>query len=586
MTRAKSFAGAPIGMGIASRVIKNHRLIIGVLAMSVAAMSLATEPALAADPSAEESLYISEVATATTGDLAPNAVIVGEGQPLSIDEAVAMSIQNNLDIEVARFGPMISGADRDAAWGAYDPTLRADMQYDVVSQPAASDFPGTPARSKNRTKGGGIGVDQLIPYLGATVSLDYSGSSLRSRDGFRSFDQRYDSSFFISGKIPVARNLIWSQAWTQVKTSKIDFRGSVDEFETSVMDIVQQTVNAYWSLVAARDQVRVSQKSLETARALLDQTNTQYEVGVVSRVEVVEAEAGVANREFDVISIANEYRNAQDALIDTVLGKELSALTDLEFSPPQDAAPAVIEQVDVGAAVETAFRKRPELTRAKRQIERSKISLKFAKNQRLPQFDIEARYGFNGVSGEPKPTPFDFDPTGDPSDPLTPAEIAARQGDFDQSDDNFFKSNGADNYRVRGVFSIPIPNTGARKRVVKSKLELQRSKTRMARQQQSIVLEVRRAARTLLASSQGIEAAERRRLAAQEQLRAERIRLKHGESTPFEVLQRESDLVEAESQKINALQTYRAAEVGLERAKGTILDVHRVMLDQVSGSAL
>jgi len=144
---------------------------------------------------------------------------------------------------------------------------------------------------------------------------------------------------------------------------------------------------------------------------------------------------------------------------------------------------------------------------------------------------------------------------------------------------DFFKSDGSDNYTVRGVFSIPIPNTAARKRVVRSQFDLRRSKTRRLRLEQNIILEVRAAARLLLASAQGIGAAERRRLAAEEQLRAERIRLEHGESTPFDVLQRETDFVEAESQKIAALQAYRSAEVGLERAQGTILDVRGIVVE-------
>ena len=95
-------------------------------------------------------------------------------------------------------------------------------------------------------------------------------------------------------------------------------------------------------------------------------------------------------------------------------------------------------------------------------------------------------------------------------------------------------------------------------------------------------LEIRSAARTLLASFQGIEASERRRLAAEEQLRAERIRLEHGESTPFDVLQRETDLVDAESQKIAALQTYRSSEIALERSQGTILEFHDVVLEDAA----
>ena len=129
--------------------------------------------------------------------------------------------------------------------------------------------------------------------------------------------------------------------------------------------------------------------------------------------------------------------------------------------------------------------------------------------------------------------------------------------------------------------SVPIPNTRGRELVSRGEFDLRRSQTSLLRLEQKIILDIRAASRTLLAAAQGIEAAERRRLAAEEQLRAERIRLEHGESTPFEVLQREEDLVEAESQKINALQTFHDAETALARAQGTILEAHAVEVDAV-----
>ncbi|MCR9093568.1 MAG: TolC family protein [bacterium] len=524
--------------------------------------------AVGGEEEADEALYVSQVSAATEGDLAPDARIVGEGRPISLDEAIGLSIQNNLDIEVARYEPLISESDRDGAWGAYDPRLAADMGYDVQATPSAIALSGQDPGELNRdrVKGGGIGVDQAIPYIGASFGVRFDASATRTRSDIAAYiDDRFDTRLVFSGTVPLARNLLWNEAWTQVKTSEADYLGSRFDFETAIMDVVQQSANAYWNLVAARDNVRVSQKSLETARALLEQTKTQYEVGVVSRVEVVEAEAGVADREFEVIRTANQYRNAQDDLIDAVLGRELSAMTDLQFAPSDDPGVSVADSVDVRTAVETAFQRRPELQSSRKTIERSEFSLKFAKSQRLPQFDVEMEYGFTGLGGDPNPAPTFGSP--------------APQVDFDDTTNDFFNQNGADSYSVRGVFSIPFPNTSARKRVVRSELDLRRSKTRLAREEQTIVLEVRRAARTLLASAQGIEAAERRRLAAEEQLRAERIRLEHGESTPFEVLQRESDLVEAESQKIDALQAYRSAEIGLERARGTILDFHSVELD-------
>lgn len=230
-----------------------------------------------------------------------------------------------------------------------------------------------------------------------------------------------------------------------------------------------------------------------------------------------------------------------------------------------------LRTVDVARAVEVAFQQRPELRVLDREIEQDELDLRFARNQRLPLLDVDVRYGFVGISGEANDDCCAF---GDP-----PTDI----GNFDTSTDDFFQDDGADNFRVTGNFSIPFPNTTARKRVTRSRIELRRSKTQRLRIEQDIILGVREAARTLKASEQGIEAAERRRLAAEEQLRAERIRLEHGESTPFEVLQRQSDLVDAESQKIAALRAYRAAETALERAQGTILDFYKVRIDEARG---
>lgn len=508
-------------------------------------------------------------------DLVPGARIVTEGRPLSISEAVALSIRNNLKVEVERFEPLIAEADSTGAWGLYDPTLGVNGFYDVQKSP--NTFLAninTAETNRNRIEGGEVGVEQLLPYLGASLGLKFRSTETVTRSTIQQLDPQYDSSLFLTAKVPLLKGLIWNEPWTRVKRSELTAQAARENFRAALMDNVRTTVDSYWNLVAARDQVRVAQKSLETSRALLEQVKTQYEVGVVSKVEVVEAEAGVADREFDLIRDANRFRNVQDELIEIVLGRQLTAMTTLQFVPTEDPAAYRARNVDVEKSVQRAFQKRPELQLADREIEKGEIDLKFAKNQRLPQLDADLRFGYVGVAGDGNSS---LPVTVPPAPPVTPPPDTP----YDDSLDNYFAGQGNDNLRVQGTFSIPFPNTTARKRVVRSQLELRRFKTQKLRLEQSIILEVRGAARLLLSSEQGIDAAERRRLAAEEQLRAERIRLEHGESTPFEVLQRESDLVEAESQKINALRSYRSAEVGLERSQGTILDFHDVVVDEV-----
>ena len=116
----------------------------------------------------------------------------------------------------------------------------------------------------------------------------------------------------------------------------------------------------------------------------------------------------------------------------------------------------------------------------------------------------------------------------------------------------------------------------------RTEFELGRAETRYRRLEQSIILEVRQAARNLRASQEGIVAAEAARRAADEQLRAERIRLEYGESTPFDVLQREEQLVDRENELIAAYRAYHLSVTGLDRAQGTILRNRNIAISDVA----
>jgi outer membrane protein TolC len=367
---------------------------------------------------------------------------------------------------------------------------------------------------------------------------------------------------------PLLRDLIWNQPWTQVKTSRLLFETSQENFRSSVMDTVRNIEDAYWSLIAAKEAQRVAEKSLETAKALLDQTRTQFEVGVVSKVEVTEAEAGLSQREVTLIRARNDYRNQQDRLIDLVLGKGLRASSTLELNPTDNPVDIIAYEIQVEEAVSRAFENRPEVQEAQKEIQRQEVLVAFAKNQRLPALDGVFGYGQNGLSGNQNP---DF------STVFGPQPIS--QGNWSH---NFDTYNNAPEYTARARFSIPIPNTAASRNVDRSQFELGRAETRLRRLEQNIILEVREAARNLAAAQEGIVAAQDARRAADEQLRAERIRLEYGESTPFDVLQREEQLVDRERELIFAYQAYHLSVTGLDRAQGTILRNRNISIADVA----
>jgi outer membrane protein TolC len=492
---------------------------------------------------------------------------------LSLRDAIATAIEKNTDLEVVRYDPEIADLTHKAAWGVYEPEYYGVADHSDSSLPTAQVFQGFGFLLDKETTGA-TGLRGMVPMLGWSYDLGYSGSKVETTSTIASLNPEYRSNVTFAFNAPLLRGFLFNEPWVAVRLTGEGSAIAYEDFRRQLMDLVRNTEDGYWFLAAAARELEVARKSLETSRALLKQTQAQYEVGVVSRVEVTEAEAGVAQREFLLITTENIYRTRQDALADLVFGPALTPTTSAEIitsDSPENYQPL---QIDPSVATEKAMANRPELLTALRQLEQQRIRLQFARNQRLPQLDLVASYGTHGLSGVGQA--INFGSIVIPAPPGVPDQYGDTHDQLFQGDDSRSWTAGA---RV----SIPIVNTSARSRVRISELEYHKSETLVTREQQAIVSEVRNAVRDLDSAIQGIEAAERRRLAAVEQHRAEQIRLEHGESTPFDVLQREEDLVEAESQKIAALRVYHSSVAALDRAQGTILEDRGVQVDAAMG---
>jgi outer membrane protein TolC len=513
-------------------------------------------------------------ASSTTAENRPSAQGAPSGPmlhgklELSLAAAIAMGLENNLDVQVQRYGPILSGYDEEIAWGAYDPELYAEIGYSDINTPNTNPLFG-PAEGTDRKTDGLAGFRGLVPLLGSEYLLDFDGSKQSTNNQFEVFSPKFLSSWSINFRQPLLKDLIWNEPWTQVKTTRILLESSQEEFRRAVMDTVGAIEGAYWTLIANEERFRVARKSVDTARALLEQTQTQHEVGVVSKVEVTEAEAGLARREFEVIVAENQYRNQLDVLIDLVLGPHLRAASTLEIEPTDRPQDYVQYDVDVEAAVALAFANRPELAAARKEVERQTIQAKFTGNQRLPELDGQLSYGQQGASGFQNRHWGGFGVGTQPES----------EGGFGRSFDDYDENPA---FTARAFLSIPLPNTAARKRHSRAQMEVRRAQSLLRRQEQQVVLEVRESARNLKASQEGIESAERALSSANEQLRAERIRLEYGESTPFDVLQREEQFVEAEVGLIDAYRAYYVSATSLDRSQGTILRNRNIKIDQVS----
>ena len=484
---------------------------------------------------------------------------------VSLKQAVQFALENNLDLDVARTVPLVAHESVVQAQGAFDPIGFAEYSFNSQKDPSANSVQdvfggGNVTQIDSNAWSYSAGIGGQLPF-GLNYSTTYNLSRIDSDSGFFVLDPQNQATSRSEITLPLLRNLIYNEANVTVKRSRIAKQISQEDFRASLTEIILDVERAYWRLAAARANVRVAEKSLQTTQDLLEQTEVRHEVGVVSRVLVTQAEAGVADREFQLIVAKNLAGTSQDNLLNSIAAPDPLSYRTTRLIPEN---PAYFEyESDEEVAMAKALRLRPELAAARRRLEDAEIQLAFARNQRLPQLDVTGSYAMSGIAGTQKTRPGTPLPGGG-----TAPDLGFSRG-WDRANSDFFSSPG-NSWSIGARFEIPIGNRTRNHTVLQRDIELRRARSELKRTEQTVILDVRAAARDLNSAIEGLEAAERRRVAQEETLRAEQERLRLGDSTPFQVLEFDEDLADAERQVITALQTYRNAVVEIEQSQGTL----------------
>jgi len=543
----------------------------------------------------EEAPYVAE---ATAGELGANApaenappraarddgsrTVLAEVQDiedrLSLDEAIRLALSNNLDIEVARTDPAIAEQAIRQAKGAFDPMASAEYVFNRNEEPTANSLQTGDSQGSDGWDYG-ASVSGILPF-GLRYSTGTTVNRLETDQTIALLDRRFVSRWNSELTLPLMRDFLTNAPKVALRRSRMARDMSQEEFRSRLTTIVASVEDLYWDLAAKRAAVNVARKSLKTAEDLLEQTKVQEEVGVVSRVAVAQAEAGAAEREFNLIIAENAAAESRDALLDAILAPTAEVFADRDLIP--DAPKFAEYPVDLNVAIKQALSNRPEVQMSQTVVEIAELETDLAENQAKPRLDLVAGYSTAGQAGRFAPGRVDdegflLNPRS--ADPLNPDRIGPAPDIPDSavnSFDDFLRASGEHSYSLGFRVEVPIGNQTGRGLAAQRSIEARRARTDARRLKQQIVREVRRAVRTLESARKSVRASERRRAAAEESLRAEQERLRLGDSTPFQVLEFDADLSEAEGSFIDALRAYENSITELERVQGTLLETRNI----------
>jgi len=553
--------------------------------------------------------------------------------PLSLQDAIALALENNLDIVIQRYNPwmadtsilktkaggigyVVNGADFPTSTANlpilyFDPFLTQLVDYNTtitpINNPFISGTGGSAGGLTARPELGSHTAQYNTQYqqgfsTGTTVTAAWDNTRASS-DAANFFNPYVQSSLTITlqqqllagaGKFVNRRNILIAENNRKIADLA---------FAQQAITTVTNTVTAYWELVYARENVQVQQKAVTVAEKLYNDNKKQLEIGTMAPLDVTRAESELATDQQNLI-VAQTTSLQDDLVLKNYISKDpmASNLLNVEIIPTdKPASPESIVVAPFEEAVKEAFDKRPDLKEQYVNLKNADIDVRATKNALLPTATLSGQYGSFGLAGNASllgPTqvvgpnlglPI-LDANGNPVtiteggvavpvyQPLTGNAVTGtvRQG-FGTAQSQIFH-NTFPSYTVALNLSLPIRNRSAQADNMHAQLTKRQLEAQTQQVKNNALLDVRNTIIALEQDRAQVQAAIKARELQQQTFDAEQKKYQLGASTVYNVILTQRDLITAQGTELRALANLAEAKASYERALGRTLDVNSVTI--------
>ena len=507
----------------------------------------------------KKSALIALIALAAAG-MAWAQPAAGPGEKsLSLEDCIVIALRNNLNLRAEVLAPEAAGYGVRRASEIFIPQMTAGLNQ---SKQNTASFSFIDAADQIITDNSvyNTNLTQLIP-TGGELSLSLRSYRQESNRNFLTINPVYGSTLTFSFVQPLLRDFGLKTTRRQIIIAEHTRDVSEAQLKQTLIDTVYNVEEAYWNFVYSRENLKVGEEALRLAKNLLTKSERELEVGMIPEIELLSAKAEVARREADIIQAEAEVKNAEDTLR-RLINMPVEKDAPVPVLVPSERPTAEPFRMSFEEALGLAQMNRPDLENYRIQIRSRNLDLSYAKNQLLPDLNVEAQYWSPGISGT-QLIYRDNDPlTGEVVDTIPGGASLALKDAFN------FKYK---NWYVGLTLDIPLSSIVSRGQYLQAKLEAERAVIRLEDQEKQVVLDIQTRLRACETDFKRIQAYRIARELAEESLKAEEKKLMAGLSTNYTVLQFQRDLATARSNELRALIDYNLSLAGIARATGTTL---------------
>lgn len=480
----------------------------------------------------------------------------GPVRRLSIDEAVALALEQNLDLQVERLNPQVQDYAISVAKSNWTPNFQSSVTRNTADAVPQDIFSGTQATVTTGRVSTASGVGQLLPW-GGSYNATWFGGRITTNNNYNPFPTQLNSQFAANYSQPLMRNFKIDAPRQQYLVSRKNREISDVQLVESVAQTGRNVRNAYWDLVFARNNLDVQRQSLTLAQQSLRDNRSRVEIGTMAPIDIIEAQAEVARREESVILAEANISRAEDRLRALISNPSQPDFWTMRIEPT-DVANFVPVNVDVDGAVRNALDKRTDLAVSQKSIESNDISIRYLRNQSLPDVTANLNYSALGLGGTQRR--LQVVPGQDPQ-----ILGETQRGFMSVLADAFGGAYPTWNFNVQ--LSYPIGRSTAEANLARARLQNQQAEKQLESQKLNVATQIRDLARNVQTNSKRVEATKSARALAEERLRAEEKKFQAGMSSSFVVFQAQRDLSQARNNELQAIIDYLKSLVDFQTAQ-------------------
>jgi outer membrane protein len=539
---------------------------------------------------------------------------------LSLQDAIALALENNIDIEVERYlfplaqadllraqsGNSTQGISTTTSAGTtglastsaqsffpilaqnsvnngfstgffagvnpngYDPTINSTLEWGHVSSPQQNTVTTGTASLVTTSTIANFNIQQNFS-TGGSVTLSYNNTFSDQNSLLNSFNPVTTAYLDLTFTQPLLQGFGIAANNRPIRVAKNNLKAADIVFKQQVIVTVQTVVQAYWLLVSANEDVEVKRKALALSQKLYSDNQKQVDVGSLAPIEIVRAEAEVASDQQALVTsqttVLQQETILKNALSRNGLANPAVAAAGIvptdHIRIPAQEIPETIQTL-----FSTAIDNRPELQQSRIQLENQKILLTGTRNLMLPSLSAFGDLRNTGLAGDVNT----LSPPGTPQNPFFLGGYGAVAGQV--------FSRNFPNYSVGLQLSIPLRNRNAQANYATAAVTLRQSELSVQRLINQIHVDVQNALITVQQARAQYSAAVKSRVLQEQTLDAEQKKYAVGASTPFLVIQAQRDLATAGGAEVVAEATYVQARLQLDVATGRALDVYNIEIDE------